>query len=93
MAKYQLKLYLAGVTPDNQSMIIHFKELLNTELNNDYSLEVIDVLENPELAEDEKILATPTVVRELSGDIKKFILDLDNNKSLLIGMNLIKSEN
>ncbi len=88
--KYTLKLYIAGLTPDTQDMIANFKSVLSTELQDSYSLEVIDVLKRPELAANEKILATPTVVRLLPGAAKKFVLDLASKEKILIGLDLIK---
>lgn len=89
--KYILKLFIAGLSPDSQDMILNLKETLRQELKDSYSLEVIDVLERPELAVDEKILATPTVVRLLPAPVKKFVLDLANREHLLIGMDLIRA--
>lgn len=90
--KMTLRLYMAGITPENQKMILNFKELLTEELGDNYDLEIIDVLERPELAEEEKILATPTVVKVLSGRAQKMILDLEDRESLMVGMDLIKAD-
>ncbi len=89
--QYILRLYVAGLGPDTQDMIINFKSALKDKFKNSYSLEVVDVIEKPELAVDEKILATPTVVRLLPAPVKKFVLDLANKEHVLIGMDIIKS--
>lgn len=86
--KYILRLYLAGIAHDSQAMIVMLKEQLTNELGNDYSIEVIDVLEKPNLAEEERILATPTIVRLLPEPVKKIILNLNNNTNL-VGLDLI----
>ncbi len=91
--KYELKVYVAGITPDNQAAIVNFKKQLEKSLGADaYSLLVVDVLENPELAEMEKIMATPTVVRLMPAPIKKLIMDLGNSKSMLISLDLLKNK-
>ena len=91
--KYQLTIYMAGITPENQTTIVNFKKQLSGSLGVDnYELKIIDVLDRPELAGEEKILATPTLVRSLPGPIKKFILDINNSKNMLVGLELIKKE-
>lgn len=88
--KIQLKLYLAGISPENQKLILNFKEQLKSEFGEKYTLEVVDVLEHPEIAFDEKILATPTIVKSLPTPIKKFIFDLGDAESVSISLNMIK---
>lgn len=91
--KFNLKIYLVGVTPENQDMILGFQDQLNEKFGNDtYRLEVIDVLEQPELAEADKILATPTIIRSLPAPIKKFILDLNDASSRLVALDLISED-
>src|SRR5437763_1000259 len=65
MPKYLLKLYITGQTPRSQRAIDNLRRICEDELSGQYEMQVIDVLERPQLAEDEKILATPTVVKEL----------------------------
>lgn len=90
--KYTLKLYIASISTENQDTIIKFKELLSNRLGDNYHLEVIDVMEKPELAEGEKIIGTPTVVRMLPNPVHKTILNFNSEEKLLLGMDLILSD-
>jgi circadian clock protein KaiB len=88
--KYIFKIFIAGIAPDNQVMIASFKKQLADMLGEgNFKLEVIDLLENPELAEEEHILATPTVVRKLPKPIKKVILSLDEETESILGFEVI----
>lgn len=84
-----LRLYIAGITTDNQDTILNFKKLLTGKLGDNYTLEVIDILDQPELAADEKIIATPTLVRSLPVPVQKVIVDFSNQEKLLLGMDLV----
>ncbi len=86
--KYLIKLYVTGQTTRSQQAIDHMKEICGGELGGRYELIVIDVLQRPQLAEDEKILATPTVVRELPPPIRKIIGDLSDRERVLVGLDL-----
>lgn len=87
-----LRLYIAGMTPNNQDVILKFKAKLRERLDNNYALEIIDVFERPELAEGEKIIATPTIVNLIPNPAKQLILDFSSEEKLLLGMDLILSE-
>ena len=65
VTKYILKLYITGQTANSQKAIKNLKEILSDELKGLYTLKVIDVLKHPQLAEEDKILATPTLSRVL----------------------------
>lgn len=88
MHKYLLKLYITGQTPRSQRAISNLRRICDEELENQYELIVIDVLERPQLAEDEKILATPTVVKELPTPIRRIIGDLSDTERVLVGLDL-----
>ncbi len=90
---YSLRLYVAGLNPGIQDSILELKKLLSEKFGENYELEVIDVLVRPELAEGEKIFATPTIVRKLPGPVTKVILDLKNRERVLIGLDLIEQDN
>lgn len=90
---YSLKLYVAGLNPRIQDSILELKKILSEKFGKNYELEVIDVLVRPELAEGEKIFATPTIVRKLPGHVKKVILDLKNKERVLTGLDLIDMKN
>jgi circadian clock protein KaiB len=87
-AKYVLKLYVTGETANSQKAIENLKSVLKTELNGLYSLEVIDVLKNPQLAEEDKILATPTLAKVLPPPVRKIIGDLSSIEKVLLGLDL-----
>jgi circadian clock protein KaiB len=88
MQKYVIKLYVTGQTPRSLRAIANLRRICEDELSGAYELEVIDVLERPQLAEDEKILATPTVVKELPQPIRRIIGDLSDTERVLLGLDL-----
>jgi len=73
LSNYLLKLYVTGKTPRAEQAIANLRRLCEEDLNGQYELQIIDVLEDPQLAEDEKILATPTVIKELPLPIRRVI--------------------
>jgi circadian clock protein KaiB len=88
MEKYLIKLYVTGRTPRAQQAIRNLEQICEKELDGRYELVVIDVLERPQLAEDEKILATPTVVKELPVPMRRIIGDLSDTERVLLGLDL-----
>jgi circadian clock protein KaiB len=88
MYKHLLKLYVTGQTPRSLQAIANLRRLCEEELRGEYEMIVIDVLERPQLAEDEKILATPTVVKELPAPIRRIIGDLSDSERVLLGLDL-----
>jgi circadian clock protein KaiB len=88
MSTYVIKLYVTGQTPRSRRAIDNLRRLCEEELQGCYDLVVIDVLERPQLAEDEKILATPTVVKELPRPIRRIIGDLSDSERVLLGLDL-----
>ena len=88
MDKYLLKLYVTGQTPRAQRAIANLRRICDSELAGAYEMVVIDVLERPQLAEDEKILATPTLVKELPPPIRRIIGDLSDSEKVLLGLDL-----
>jgi circadian clock protein KaiB len=87
MNHYLLKLYVTGQTPRSQRAIANLRRICE-ELGGAYEMIVIDVLERPQLAEHEKILATPTVVKELPTPIRRVIGDLSDSERVLLGLDL-----
>jgi len=87
-AKCILKLYVTGRTDNSQRAIKNLENILENDLKNLYTLKVIDVLENPELAEEDKILATPTLARVLPPPVRKIIGDLSSKEKVLLGLDL-----
>ncbi|MCA9472476.1 MAG: circadian clock protein KaiB [Nitrospirales bacterium] len=86
-----LKLYITGHSVKSQEAIRTLHRICHDEFREDYEIEIIDVLENPQLAEDERILATPTVVKELPPPIRRVIGDLSEREKVLMGLDLVSS--
>jgi circadian clock protein KaiB len=86
--KYELRLYLAGNTPKSVSALNNLKKYCEEHLKGQYIIEVIDLLEKPQLAEGDQILAIPTLVRKVPVPIRKIIGDLSNEEKVLVGLNI-----
>ncbi len=89
---YVLKLYVAGNTPNSIMALKTLKNILEHEFQGVYSLKVIDVIKNPQLAEEDKILATPTLAKVLPPPLRKIIGDLSDREKVLIGLDLLYEE-
>ena len=83
-----LRLYVAGKTPRALAALANLKQICETHLEGLYSIELIDLLENPQLASGDQILAVPTLVRKLPEPVKKIIGDLSNTERVLVGLDL-----
>jgi circadian clock protein KaiB len=88
MKEYVLRLYVTGQTPRTERAIANLRHICEHELAGSYEIEIIDVLERPQLAEDEKILATPTLVRLLPPPLRRVIGDLSESSKVLLGLDL-----
>jgi len=88
MDKYLLKLYITGKTSRSERAIANLHRICAEDLSGQYKLSIIDVLERPQLAEEEKILATPTLTKELPRPIRKIIGDLSDIEKVLLGLDL-----
>jgi circadian clock protein KaiB len=87
-AEWQLLLYIAGQTPKSIKALSNIKKYAEEYLAGIYSIEIIDLLENPQLAEGDQILAVPTLVRRFPEPIRKIIGDLSNEERVLVGLNI-----
>jgi circadian clock protein KaiB len=87
--KYILKLYVTGATPRSQAALNNLKKIMDVDFKGVYSLKVIDVVKQPKLAEDDKILATPTLIRMLPPPIARIIGDLSDREKVLLGLDLV----
>jgi circadian clock protein KaiB len=85
---YALRLYVAGQTPKSVLAFRNLKQICEQHLAGRYEIEIIDLLENPQLARGDQILAVPTLVRRLPEPIKKIIGDLSNTERVLVGLDL-----
>ena len=89
MSAYLLRLYITGNSINSQRAIANLLKLCKEELNNQYQVEIIDVLEEPHKAESEKILVTPTLIKQLPPPLQRIIGDLSNKEKVLGGLDLI----
>ena len=85
---FLLKLYVAGRTPRSEAAIANLRRICEQELDGRYDLEIIDVLDHPELAEVERILATPTLIKQLPPPLRRVIGDLSDTEKVLLGLEL-----
>lgn len=88
MIEFLLKLYITGRTIRSEQAIANLERICEAELAGRYRIEIIDVLEHPELAEQHKILATPTVIKVLPPPVRRVIGDLSHAEKVLTGLNL-----
>ena len=88
VAEWQLRLYVAGQTAKSMAAFDNLKRVCEEHLAGRYSIEVIDLLVNPKLAQGDQILAIPTLVRQLPHPIRKIIGDLSNSERTLVGLQI-----
>ena len=86
--RFELRLYVVGQTPKSVTALANLKKICAEHLHGKYQIEVIDLLERPQLAKGDQILAIPTLVRILPQPIKKIIGDLSNTERVLVGLNI-----
>ncbi len=85
---WELRLYVAGQTPKSIQAFANLKKICEEYLAGKYRIEVVDLMENPQLAQGDQILAVPTLVRKLPQPIKKIIGDLSNTERVLVGLDV-----
>jgi circadian clock protein KaiB len=88
MGSHVLKLYIAGQTPRGEEAITGIRTICDRELDKDYELVVIDVLERPHVAASDRILATPTLVKEVPLPRRRIVGDLSDTERVLAGLGL-----
>jgi circadian clock protein KaiB len=86
LSKYILTLYVTGTSPRTRVAIDNLNRICAQELDGRYDLEIVDVLEQPQRAEDEKILATPTLIKNLPPPLRRVIGDLSDKDKVLLGL-------
>ena len=86
--EWDLQLYVAGQTPRSTTAFANLKRLCETHLAGRYKIEVIDLLENPQLSRGDQIMAVPTLVRKLPEPVRKIIGDLSDTERVLVGLQL-----
>lgn len=83
-----LRLYVAGQTPRSLKAFANLKKICAEHSPGPYKIEVVDLVENPTLAQGDQILAIPTLVRKLPAPVRKIIGDLSNTERVLVGLDL-----
>ena len=86
--RWELRLYVAGQSPKSIAAFANLKKLCEDHLSGKYSIEVIDLLQQPQLAAGDQIVAIPTLVRKLPQPLRKIVGDLRNTDRALVGLNL-----
>jgi circadian clock protein KaiB len=86
--RYRLRLYVAGQTAKSLAAMSNLKCFCEEHLAGRYEIEVIDLLQNPQLAAGDQILAIPTLVRRLPAPLKRIIGDLSNTEKVLVGLDI-----
>ncbi len=87
--KWELRLYVAGQTTKSVLALKNLRKYCEAHLKDQYSIEIIDLLLQPQLAEGDQIFAIPTLVRKVPEPIRKIIGDLSNEEKVLVGLNIV----
>lgn len=87
---YVLHLYVTGMTPQSMRAIDNVKKLCEQHLHGRYELEVVDLYQNPKLAEGEQIIAVPTLIKKLPLPLRRVIGDMSKAERILVGLDLKK---
>lgn len=90
--KWILRLYVAGQTPKAITAFANLKKICEEQLKGKYSIEVIDLMKNPQLGAADQIFALPTLVRKLPVPVRKIIGDLSDTERVLIGLDLLPGD-
>ena len=87
-ARYELRLYVAGMTPRSARALANIKEICEQHMKGHYHLQVIDLYQQPMLAEGHQIVAVPTLIKKLPPPLRRLIGDLSDLERTLIGLDL-----
>ncbi|HVY61787.1 MAG TPA: circadian clock KaiB family protein [Planctomycetota bacterium] len=87
-ARYVLRLYVAGDSPASRRALANIEAICQEHLAGRYQLEVVDIYQNPVLARGDRIIAVPTLIRELPRPLRRFIGDLSQKEKLLVGLDI-----
>jgi len=85
---WELRLYIAGQTPNSIAAIANLKKICEDQLKGKYRIEVVDLLKNPQLAKGDQIVAIPTLVRRLPPPVKKIVGNLSKTERALVGLDI-----
>jgi circadian clock protein KaiB len=89
-SRYILKLYIAGQSPKSVNAIANIKKICEENMKGRYELDVIDLYQQPQLAQGEQIIAIPTLIRKLPPPLRRIIGDLSNTERVLVGLDIRK---
>ncbi len=85
---YLLRLYITGTTPKSVRALTQIKRICETELKGRCTLEVIDIYQQPKLAEGDQIVAVPTLLKKIPAPLRRFIGDFSDTENILLGLDL-----
>jgi circadian clock protein KaiB len=88
---WELRLYIAGQTPNSIAAIANLRKICEDQLKGKYRIEVIDLLKNPQLAKGDQIVAIPTLVRRLPPPVKKIVGNLSKTERTLVGLDILRA--
>ena len=88
---WELRLYIAGQTPNSIVAIANLKKICEEQLQGKYRIEVIDLLKKPQLAKGDQIVAIPTLVRRLPPPVKKIVGNLSKTERTLVGLDILRA--
>jgi circadian clock protein KaiB len=88
---WELRLYIAGQTPNSIAAIANLKKICEDQLQGKYRIEVIDLLKKPQLAKGDQIVAIPTLVRRLPPPVKKIVGNLSKTERALVGLDILRT--
>lgn len=88
---YILRLYIAGTSPQSMRALANVKKICEKSLHGHYELQVIDLYQQPQLAQGEQILAAPTLIKKLPLPLRRIIGDMSNTERVLVGLDLRKN--
>jgi len=91
MNKYLFKLYITGESPSSSRTIANLRKICDDEMSSEYELTIIDVTAQPQLAEEGKILVTPTLIKEFPLPVRRIIGDLSDKEKVLRGLELAEN--
>jgi circadian clock protein KaiB len=86
--QYELRLYIAGQTTKSVAALNNLRKYCEEHLAGQYSIEVVDLLQQPQLAEGDQIFAVPTLVKKVPEPVRKIIGDLSNEEKVLVGLDI-----
>lgn len=87
-SRYLLKLYVAGQSPKSLNAIGNIKKICEVNLQGHYVLDVIDLYQQPQLAQGEQVIAVPTLIRKLPHPLRRIIGDMSNTERVLAGLDI-----